>query len=755
MEQNLTPEQKARIELNRKLALEKRAARLAAHTSYSPVQGSTTGGSLGGSSNLSSGLQVTPRINTKLPDTSTLTHFSTTCNKPFSRNVSNLSDSVSVTNKCNSPSKEHPQQASSTYQHFSNSPSNANTNYPPLDVNYSKSTNSIKNSNSAQSSIKIDVNSIYVQSKPINPICGVCRLISKERFTVDVPFHQPTIDLFRSIKGKEYDSKTRLWTFPVSEYFNLKKSVGILKPHVVIGDLPKCVVETFITKVKNYQQDINKVDISRVDENLLNTIYPFQMEGIKFGVSRGGRCLIADDMGLGKSIQALGIADYYRSDWPLLIVCPSSMRFQWEEELRVRLPNSVPLHRIFVMTSGKDFVDGAQVLILSYDLLSKKRDIIKKMGFGVIILDESHCIKSMKTQRGKTALEMTQQCKRVILLSGTPVLSRPAELYTQIRAVDLSAFPYFKEYGMRYCAGVQSRFGWDFSGSSNMEELKILLETRFMIRRLKSNVLTQLPSKIRQVIVLNSKSLSKSSQSMDAFALKLQSSSLKGSERHGTLLSYFSETAKTKSNAVCEYIVDVLQDNRKFLCFAHHAEMLDAICNTLEQNQTFYIRIDGSVTAEDRKLLCDKFQYEDKWKVAVLSIKAANTGLTLTAAQMVIFAELFWNPGDLAQAEDRAHRIGQEDCVVIKYLIAKGTADDYLWPLIQSKLEILNKAGLSKDSYISADTKCIGTPDSKSSTQTKIDDFFENPFDDEDDSDLLQVMDEIDGVQEKKIKLDC
>uniref|UniRef100_A0A1B6KTZ9 SWI/SNF-related matrix-associated actin-dependent regulator of chromatin subfamily A-like protein 1 n=1 Tax=Graphocephala atropunctata TaxID=36148 RepID=A0A1B6KTZ9_9HEMI len=752
MESNLTPEQRAKIELNRKLALEKRAAKLAkiSHSS-SPVQCSTVRGSLGGSSTVTSGFQSTSRLN-PLPSTSTPTHSSSSI-KPSNENITHASNNVYVTNSANSSINQITPVPSSIYKKISNSPNETNSNYPSLDVNYSKS-NNFRNSNSAQSSTKVDVNSVYVQSKPNNPISGVCRLISKERFTVDIPFHQQTIDLFRTITGKEYDSKTKLWTFPLSEYFKLRKTVGVLKPYVIVADLPKCVIETFITKARNFQQDITKVDISRVDRNLINTIYPFQMEGIQFGVSRAGRCLIADDMGLGKSIQALGIADYYRSDWPLLVVCPSSMRFQWEEEIRVRLPNSVPTHQIFVMTSGKDFVDGAQVLILSYDLLSKKRDVIKKMGFGVIILDESHSIKSMKTQRGKTALEMTQQCKRAILLSGTPVLSRPAELYTQIRAVDSSAFPYFKEYGMRYCAGVQNRFGWDFSGSSNMEELRILLETRFMIRRLKTNVLTQLPSKIRQVIVLNSKSLGKSNQSMDAFALKLQSTSLKGSERHGTLLSYFSETAKTKSSAVCEYIVDVLQDNRKFLCFAHHAEMLDAVCNTLEQNQAYYIRIDGTVSAENRKLLCDKFQYEDKWKVAVLSIKAANTGLTLTAAQMVIFAELFWNPGDLAQAEDRVHRIGQEDCVVVKYLIAKGTADDYLWPLIQAKLEVLNKAGLSKDSYVTIDRKSVETSDSKSQTQTKIDDFFENPFDEEDDDDLLKVMDEVDGVS-KKIKLDC
>ncbi|XP_054269665.1 SWI/SNF-related matrix-associated actin-dependent regulator of chromatin subfamily A-like protein 1 isoform X2 [Macrosteles quadrilineatus] len=742
MSSSLTPEQRARIEQNRRLALEKRAARLAAHLSPEKrvqLQSSTLSTSV-------------PSFKTQPVNSSTINqHATQNLNSNLNHNASNASSTVVKSFKLNQPNTPGTlQKTMNSGLFYKYTPPGSK--YPSLNLTKSNKTTE----NPPQLNPTVSGSSVSIPApgpRPQTRVTGECRLVSKERFTVDITFHQHAIDIFRTINGKEYDFKSKLWTFPVTEYFNLKKAVSVLTPDVIIGNLPKCVIETFITKAKNYQTDISKVDISRVDSKLKDAIYPFQKQGIQFGVTRGGRCLVADDMGLGKSIQALGIADYYRDNWPLLIVCPSSMRYQWEEEVRVRLPNSVHPHQIFVMTTGKDVVEGARVLILSYDLLAKKKDLIKEMQFGVVIMDESHIIKSVKTQRGKAALEVAEHCRRVILLSGTPVLSRPQELYNQIKAIDPAAFPYFKEFGIRYCNGVQNKFGWDFSGSSNMEELRILLETRMMIRRMKSEVLSQLPGKIRQVITLNSKSLStKNNDSMDAFALKLQSSTLKGRERHGCLLQYFSETAKTKASAVCEYIEDVLQDNRKFLCFAHHGDMLEAICQTLENNKTWYIRIDGSVSAEERKQLCDKFQYEDKWMVAVLSIKAANTGLTLTAAQMVIFAELFWNPGDLAQAEDRVHRIGQEDCVVVKYLIARGTADDYLWPLVQSKLEVLNRAGLSKDSYMDADHTCLkGSPEKKES-QTKINDYFQND-DDDDDEMLLSMMDEVEGVVEKKIKL--
>nr|XP_022308254.1 SWI/SNF-related matrix-associated actin-dependent regulator of chromatin subfamily A-like protein 1 [Crassostrea virginica] len=136
-----------------------------------------------------------------------------------------------------------------------------------------------------------------------------------------------------------------------------------------------------------------------------------------------------------------------------------------------------------------------------------------------------------------------------------------------------------------------------------------------------------------------------------------------------------------------------------------------------------YIRIDGKTTPEQRNYFCNKFQTKDSLRVAILSIFAVNAGLNLSAASLVIFGELFWNPGVLVQAEDRAHRMGQRDMVNVHYLVARGTADDHLWPLVQKKLEVLSKAGLSKEDFSSADTKTM-----KDSRQSDLMQFFEESF---------------------------
>lgn len=335
-------------------------------------------------------------------------------------------------------------------------------------------------------------------------------------------------------------------------------------------------------------------------------------------------------------------------------------------------------------------------------------------------------LKSFKTARYKAAAPIMKKAKRVLLLSGTPALSRPSELFTQINGINPKLFPSFQEYGIRYCAGNHTPWGWDFSGFSNMEELQIILQAKLMIRRLKSEVLDQLPAKQRMTVILDPASVLTGTKAMQAAAKQLGLKTLNGAERHGALLQFFIETAQAKLKAVSDYVKELLESDKKFLVFAHHKVMMDKLCNTCDSVNCKYIRIDGKTNAELRQNLVTKFQTNDDIKVAVLSITAANTGITLTAAQIVVFAELFWNPGVLVQAEDRAHRIGQQDCVMVQYLVARGTADDYIWNLIQSKLDVLGMAGLTKDNFSTADSTF-----QKGNEQESILNYFDQLEDDE------------------------
>ncbi|XP_052808789.1 SWI/SNF-related matrix-associated actin-dependent regulator of chromatin subfamily A-like protein 1 isoform X2 [Mya arenaria] len=536
------------------------------------------------------------------------------------------------------------------------------------------------------------------------PVKGDCVLVARDRFTVKAGYSAPLVQLIKSMNTRLYDAVTKSWSMGLSEYNKFMSHVVNLKPAVVVEPLPKPLVTAFAAQIKgdNSSREIPIADLSRVEDSLVSSLMSFQRTGVNFGVYKNGRVLFGDDMGLGKTIQAICLSRYYKEEWPLLVVVPSSVRFDWSQQFQRWIPTLNP-QTINVVVTGKDSCTSGLINILSYDLMARKAEELKKKMFQVIIMDECHLLKNYKTARCKAALPLLQAARRVILLSGTPALSRPSELYTQITAVCPYLFK-FHDFGVRYCAGKQEKWGWDFTGFSNMEELQILLQEKIMIRRLKKEVLTELPDKIRQMILLDPSSI-RVSKELKTASKVMTSANLKKKDEQGALLDFFHKSGAAKKKAIKMYVEDILEGERKILIFAHHGDILDAIEGTVrERIGNNYMRIDGKTNSEQRNFSCRKFQTNEDMRVAILSITAANAGLNLSSANLVVFAELFWNPGILVQAEDRAHRIGQQDSVLVQYLVATGTSDDHIWPMIQKKLDVLGKAGLTKDNFASAET---------------------------------------------------
>lgn len=572
--------------------------------------------------------------------------------------------------------------------------------------------------------------------KPGAILQGQCILVSSSKFEVDIGYHVDVIAAFKQMPTKSYDMTTRKWSFSLEDYKPLMDLLSGIAA-VEVEPLPRAIIQAFCARFEEPQArsvDIPEADLSNIDPTLTTSLMPFQRVGVNFAVTKEGRLLLADDMGLGKTVQAICIAAYYRSEWPLLVVAPSSVRFTWAEAFRRWLPSLSP-DSINVVVKAKDNLRSGLVNIISYDLLSRIDKQHPGNPFKVLIMDESHFLKNMKTARCKAALPLLKAAKRVVLLSGTPAMSRPAELYTQILAVRPTLFPRFHDFGVRYCDARQMNWGWDYSGSSNLAELKLLLEECLMLRRLKSEVLSQLPAKQRKVVTITIDGIStRTKAALSAAAKELAKGHRNKIEEKEALLVFYNYTAEAKLQAIMEYITDMLECGReKFLVFAHHKLVLDHITAELAKKDVSYIRIDGATPSAERQLLCEKFQHSTKPYVAVLSITAANMGLTLHAADLVIFAELFWNPGVLIQAEDRVHRIGQTCNVNVHYLVAKGTADDHLWPLIQEKMNVLEQVGLSESNL--SENAINSSFHSKDPNQRSIMEMFQRSFTAEDDID--------------------
>ncbi|GFQ05478.1 DNA annealing helicase and endonuclease zranb3 [Phtheirospermum japonicum] len=295
---------------------------------------------------------------------------------------------------------------------------------------------------------------------------------------------------------------------------------------------------------------------------------------------------------------------------------------------------------------------------------------------GVVIADESHFLKNGQAKRTNACLPILQKAQYTILLSGTPALSRPIELFKQLEALYPNVYNNVHDYGNRYCKG--GIFGV-YQGASNHEELHNLMKATLMIRRLKKDVLSELPVKRRQQVFLelsegDMKQINALFRELEVVKRKIKSCQ---SKEEAELLNF------TEKNLINKIYTDSAE--------AKIPAVLDYLGTIIEKKKVGCIRIDGSTPAASRQSLVMEFQEKDSVKAAVLSIKAGGVGLTLTAASTVIFAELSWTPGDMIQAEDRAHRIGQVASVNIYYLLANDTVDDIIWDVLQSKLENLGQ----------------------------------------------------------------
>ncbi|XP_070504314.1 SWI/SNF-related matrix-associated actin-dependent regulator of chromatin subfamily A-like protein 1 [Chironomus tepperi] len=523
--------------------------------------------------------------------------------------------------------------------------------------------------------------------------CSI-ELVNEEKFLVKTSsYDHKLIQMFKNISSGTYNTTTKHWYFRLEDYDQLIQGMNSLKSDKIsYSEIPRFVITAMSEKTKIVDE---KACLEQIEGTLVSTLLDFQKSGICFGISKSGRCMIADDMGLGKSRQALGIADFYRDDWPLLVVTNASNRQFWAKEIK-NLLTRLSSNDIRIFHGTRDYCNEANVVICSYNNLQSSIDNLIQMKFGVIIFDESHNLKNEKAKQTVNAEAISKIAQRIIMLTGTPALSRPVELFTQLKILDNKKTLNYYQFTARYCNGRQSHFGWNVIGSSNLEELNMLLKKKFLIRRIKSEVFLELSNKNRELVFLeNYKYTSTYDDEMQELSSQFSEANINHNYFEHILLNWYQVTSKVKAYGASIFVRKFLEDNDcKILVFCHHNFMMNAICAEIDKTHIPYIYIDGKVSGNDRAKRVDDFQTNPNVRAAVLSIKACNAGLNMTAASAVIFCEFDWNPSTIIQAEARAHRIGQENEVKVYFLMTKNTSDNTIWQLLKNKQEKLGKAGL-------------------------------------------------------------
>ena len=409
---------------------------------------------------------------------------------------------------------------------------------------------------------------------------------------------------------------------------------------------------------------------------------PYQKAGIAYAAGRKST-LIGDEMGLGKTIQAIGTINVTNPK-TVLVVCPASLKLNWKNEMVKWLVSERTID--VVNGGGEQIPSNPDVVIINYDVLTKHAKALQSRTWDMVIMDEVHKIKNPKAKR--TVVAVNIKAKRKVLLTGTPITNRPIELQPIAGYLDPESFGNFFYFAKKYAGAYKGRFGWDFSGSSNLDELQRRLRQSFMIRRKKDEVLKDLPAKVRQVIVLPSKGYTQElTKEFDALSDAVEETSFeevsfeKMSEvRH--------EMALAKVNDVVDHLMDL---EHQVVVMAHHKDVVQGIKEGLEAVGKTVVTLTGDCNQAHRQNSVDTFQ-AGKADVFIGTIGAAGVGITLTKASHVVFAELDWVPGNMSQAEDRCHRIGQEDSVLVQHLVVDGSIDARMAEALVGKQKVLDKA---------------------------------------------------------------
>jgi len=433
---------------------------------------------------------------------------------------------------------------------------------------------------------------------------------------------------------------------------------------------------------------------------------PYQRAGIQYALSnfQSGKkgVLIADEMGLGKTMQGIGIARSLDAE-KILVVCPATLKVNWQREFQKWWDSEISVHVI----NGKAVDTTARVIIVNYDKVVGSsdrakhiRETLSGMNFNLAILDESHMLKNPKAKRtafffgtwvkGRLKTEgLIHKVARCVLLTGTPIQNKVRESISLLKAIGAigpeGTWQTESKFLFRYCAPEKTRWGWQFDGATHLDELQAKLRSSCMVRRLKVDVETELPPKLRSVVDLECSD--SGLQSMPETWTDDIDRLIASAGSFEEISALRAEIAQAKAKGVCEYLSENIQG--KAIVFAHHKVLLDEI----EKQFPNSIRIDGSTPINKRQELVDRFQNDSEVELAILSTHAAGMGITLTAANTVVFAEADWNPSWCVQAEDRAHRIGQTATFVnVVYLTLDGTIDSHVIKTMVYKMNIADQA---------------------------------------------------------------
>jgi SWI/SNF-related matrix-associated actin-dependent regulator 1 of chromatin subfamily A len=405
--------------------------------------------------------------------------------------------------------------------------------------------------------------------------------------------------------------------------------------------------------------------------------------------------ILADDMGLGKTTSAV-IASMESGAKKVLIVCPASLKINWQREIGQYTDRKV------LIVEGRKWGSTFDYYIINYDILKnyhttdKSEDsddykLLVNEKFDLAIVDEAHYISNATANRTRLLNDVLETIPKVWLLTGTPMTSRPINYFNLLKIVESPLTLNWQSYVRRYCAGYQFRVGqrkvWNTSGASNLDELRERTKN-IVLRRMKTDIL-DLPEKIVTPVFveLNSKMYDEELEEFTRI-----SNDKKNDETITVTLNRLMKIrqliAYEKIPYTCEIIDRCLEQGKKVIVLTNFTMSLDMLH---EKYKKVSVTLDGRMAKDKRQENVDRFQTDSKIKVFIGNIKAAGVGITLTAAEVVIMNDLSFVPADHSQGEDRAYRYGQKNSVLVYYPVFENTVEKIIYNILQKKKGVIDQ----------------------------------------------------------------
>lgn len=419
----------------------------------------------------------------------------------------------------------------------------------------------------------------------------------------------------------------------------------------------------------------------------MKKLLPFQKEGVRRLIDMGGRGILADDPGLGKTLQCLRFARLTCPGETVVVVCPASLKWHWSREVEAELgrPGVVLSGR----AGGKKLRPG-RVYVVNYDVLDGWVKPLAAAGVGLVVVDESHMVKNARTKRFKRLRWLCRQARRVICASGTPIVNRPVELWTQLNLIRPDRWNSFFDFATTYCNPQRTPFGWRFDGAKNLKRLNREVAP-VLVRRRKEDVLDQLPPVGRSVETVELDDPAEYRAAEKEFLSWLfkafgpwratRAAKCERMVRMGYLKRL---AAQLRMQSVVRRIDAVLNRGDKLIVFGVHKAVMLPLA---ERYGGKAVLVNGSVVGRERQKRVDRFNHSRRCRLFLGNLQAAGTGWSCTSADLVLFAELGWTPGDHLQAEDRVRGLyrGTGAAAKARYVVGRRTIEERLLQVLQSK----------------------------------------------------------------------